>query len=109
MLHYNKDTGAMSIVAKDTGDFVFIVDNYILDNGDAVYFTVNTELEKENLVLQKKITEFTNGKAIIHLTSKETNLKIGNYLYDIEVDTADGRVDTVVGPAKFKVVGGVKY
>ena len=109
MLHYNKDTGAMSIVAKDTGDFVFIVDNYILDNGDIVYFTVNTELEKENPVLQKKITEFTNGKAIIHLTSKETDLKIGNYLYDIEVDTADGRVDTVVGPAKFKVVGGVKY
>ena len=109
MLHYNKDTGAMSIVAKDTGDFVFIVDNYILDNGDAVYFTVNTELEKENPVLQKKITEFTNGKAIIHLTSKETNLKVGNYLYDIEVDTADGRVDTVVGPAKFKVVGGVRY
>ena len=109
MLHYNKDTGAMSIVAKDTGAFVFIVDNYILDNGDVVYFTVNTELEKENPVLQKKITEFTDGKAIIHLTSKETNLRIGNYLYDIEVDTADGRVDTVVGPAKFKVVGGVKY
>ena len=109
MLHYNKDTDAMSIVAKDTGDFVFIVDNYILDNGDVVYFTVNTELEKENPVLQKKITEFTNGKAIIHLTSKETDLKIGNYLYDIEVDTADGRVDTIVGPAKFKVVGGVKY
>lgn len=109
MLHYNKDTGAMSIVAKDTGDFVFVVDNYILDNGDIVYFTVNTELEKENPVLQKKITEFTNGKAIIHLTSKETDLKVGNYLYDIEVDTADGRVDTVVGPAKFKVVGGVKY
>ena len=109
MIHYNKDTGAMSIVAKDTGDFVFIVDNYILDNGDVVYFTVNTELEKENPVLQKKITEFTDGKAIIHLTSKETNLRIGNYLYDIEVDTADGCFDTIVGPAKFKVVGGVKY
>ena len=53
MLHYNKDTGAMSIVAKDTGDFVFIVDNYILGNGDVVYFTVNTELEKEKQEAKK--------------------------------------------------------
>ena len=29
--------------------------------------------------------------------------------YDVEVDTADGRVDTVLGPAKFKVLGGVKF
>lgn len=109
MLHYNQDTKVMSIVAKDTGDFVFAIDNYILSTGDIVYFTVNTALEKENPVLQKKITDFTDGKAIIRLSPKETNLKVGDYYYDIEVDTADGRVDTVIGPCKFKVMGGVKY
>jgi len=33
----------------------------------------------------------------------------GTYYYDIQVNTADGRVDTVLGPAKFKILGGVKY
>ena len=46
MLIYDKDTKTMSIVAKDTADFVISIDNYLLDEGDRVYFTVNNELEK---------------------------------------------------------------
>ena len=29
MLIFDKDTNAMSIVAKDTGDFVISIDNYL--------------------------------------------------------------------------------
>lgn len=109
MLNYDFDTGTISMVAKDTGDFVISFDNYTLDEGDTVYFTVNDVLEKPNPRIQKVITEFENNTAIIHLTSNDTNIPIGNYYYDVEVNTLSGRVDTIMGPARFKILGGVKY
>lgn len=110
MLVIDKDTHNIKIIAKDTGDFAFELDNYFLADGDEVVFTVAEELENEQFVLQKKITEFNpDGTATIRLTSEDTNLPIGTYLYDIQINAADGRVDTVIGPAKFKVVGGVTY
>ena len=109
MLKYDEDTRKMTIIAKDTGDFTIGLKNYLLDEGDVVYFTVNTEVEKQNPLIQKVITEFVNHKAVIRLTSADTDLPIGKYLYDIQINTADGRVDTVVGPFKFQVKGGVTY
>lgn len=109
MLTIDKDTLAIKIVAKDTGDFVLTLDNYILALGDEVYFTINDGIEKEQHLLQKKITEFNEGCAVIFLTAEDTDLPVGEYYYDVQVNTADGRVDTVIGPAKFKVVGGVTY
>lgn len=110
MLNYDRDNKIITIIAKDTGDFIVSLDNYILDEGDILYFTVNDKLESPNPYIQKKITNFTDDhQAIVRLTSKDTNIPVGTYYYDIEIDTADGRVDTVVGPVKFKVLGGVKY
>lgn len=109
MLNYDKDTKAMSIIAKDTADFVVSIDNYLLDEGDRVYFTVNSELEKPEPLIQKEITTFDNYKAVVHLTTQDTDIPVGSYYYDVQVNTADGRVDTVIGPSKFKVLGGVKY
>lgn len=109
MVKFDKDTNAISIVAKDTGDFVISFDDYLLDEGDVVYFTVNDELEKANPRIQKVVNEFVENKAVIRLTTTDTNIPVGTYYYDVEVNTADGRVDTVLGPAKFKVLGGVKF
>lgn len=109
MLIFNNDTKAIKIVAKDTGDFVLSLDNYMLDTGDAVYFTVNDKLESTPPLIQKVVTSFTDHKALVRLTSRDTDMDPGDYWYDVEIDTADGRVDTVIGPAKFKVVAGVKY
>ena len=72
MLIYDKDTKAMSIVAKDTGDFIISLDNYLLDEGDTVYFTVNSELEKPEPLIQKAITTFDNYKAVVRLTTQDT-------------------------------------
>ena len=108
MLNYDLDTGTISIIAKDSGDFVLSFDSYELNEGDTVFFTVNDELEKPNPRIQKVITEFEDNTAIIRLTSQDTNIPVGSYYYDVEVDAADGRVDTIMGPLKFKVLGGVK-
>lgn len=109
MFNYDKDTNTMTIVAKDTADFVVAIKNYVLDAGDKVYFTINDKLETLEFKLQKEITNFNEGRCIVRLSSADTDLPLGTYYYDIEVNTADGRVDTVIGPAKFKVIGGVKY
>ncbi len=109
MLKYDSETKAMSIVAKDTGGFGFKLDNYSLGEGDVVYFTVNTELENPEPKIQKVITEFQSNGAAIVLTSEDTDIPVGKYYYDIQINTADGRVDTVIGPYKFNVLGGVTY
>ena len=39
--------------------------------------------------------------------SDTKNLPFGNYVYDIELTTADGFVDTFIGPATFTLTGEV--
>ena len=109
MINYNAETQTLSMIAKDTGDFVVAIDNYLLAEGDRVFFTVNDALEKETALISVVVSEFVDNKAIIHLSATDTDLAPGNYYYDIQVNTADGRVDTVLGPAKFKIAGGVKF
>lgn len=109
MLNYDNETKTIKMIAKDTGDLIINLDNYLLASGDTVYFTVNNSLEKEEALISKVITDFSQNKAIVRLTAEDTDIPVGNYYYDIQINTADGRVDTVLGPAKFKIMGGVKY
>ena len=109
MLSFDSDTKVMKMIAKDTGDFIVSLDNYLLDEGDTVIFTVNDGYDKEPALIQKKITEFDNHTAHIRITSEDSDLTIGDYMYDIQINTADGRVDTVLGPAKFKIMGGITF
>lgn len=109
MLSFDSDTKVMKMIAKDTGDFIVSLDNYLLDEGDTVIFTVNDSYDKEPALIQKKITEFDNHTAHIHITSEDSDLTTGDYMYDIQINTADGRVDTVLGPAKFKIMGGITF
>ncbi len=109
MFTIDKETNQMTIVMKDTASFDIAFDNYYLVTGDKVTFTVAREKESQEPLIQKELTEFEGGRARIQLNSDETDLPKGSYYYDIQVDTGDGRVDTVVGPAKFKVLEGVTY
>ena len=109
MLNYDKDTYKITMVRKDTGDLTVALENYLLDDGDEVVFTVNTGYDLENHLIQKRITEFQDHSAFVHLSVDDTDLEPGEYLYDVQVNTADGRVDTVIGPAKFKITGGITF
>lgn len=109
MLSYDEDTQTLSMVAKDTGELLVSLENYDITDETVLYFTVNNELEKEQPLISIAVSEFVDNKALIYLSKEDTDLTPGNYLYDIQVDTGDSRVDTVIGPAKFKILGGVKY
>lgn len=109
MFTIDKETNQMTIVMKDTASFDIAFDNYYLVTGDKVTFTVAKEKESQDPLIQKELTEFSGGIARIQLSAEDTDLPKGSYYYDIQVDTGDGRIDTVVGPAKFKVLEGVTY
>ena len=109
MFTIDKETNQMTIVMKDTASFDIAFDNYYLVTGDKVTFTVAKEKESQDPLIQKELTEFEGGRARIQLSSDDTDLPKGSYYYDIQVNTGDGRIDTVVGPAKFKVLEGVTY
>lgn len=96
----------IEVIKGDTGILELALDNYQLKAGDKVYFTVKASYDSERLIFKEQ-TEFEDGKVKFILTSKDTDLKIGMYFYDIQCNLADGRVDTVIAPAKFKVLGGI--
>lgn len=98
----------MTVIQGDTALFDIRLDNYEFVNGDVVYFTIKKNISDSVNKLQKVVNSFKNGVAQISLSSADTNLIPGNYYYDIEVNLADGRIDTIIGPAKFKVLSGVK-
>lgn len=110
MITIDLDTNNITMIKKDTASLEIALDNYKLTTGDTVILTIARELESQTPLVQKVVTTFKeDGGAVIDLTSEDTDLDIGTYKYDIQLDLADGRRDTVVGPAKFKIVGGVTY
>lgn len=109
MLKYDEDTQTLSMIAKDTGDLLVSLENYDITDDTVLYFTVNNQLEKQPPLISVAVSDFVENKALIHLSTEDTDLPPGNYLYDIQVNTGNDRVDTVIGPGKFKILGGVKY
>lgn len=81
----------------DTENITVEIADVILDTGDTIYFTVKKSIYTNVKLLQKVITSFTNGKAIIGLDPADTNeLEYGTYVYDIQWTKADESVITLV-------------
>lgn len=112
MINIDSRNNQISIIQGDTGVIDFVIDNYQLSEGDVVYFTVvDKDLPKgSEPVIKKKITEFNDGAAAINLLALDTQeLEPKKYFYDIQVNTKDGRVDTVIAPSKFVVMEGISH
>jgi hypothetical protein len=43
------------------------------------------------------------------LTSTDTSIDIGDYVYDIQLSLADGRVNSVIYPTSFEIIAGVTH
>lgn len=99
----------IKIVKGDTAIFDIATKNYIFKDGDKVYFTVKYSTEDDERVIQKVVTSFHENVAKIILSKEDTNVDVGVYVYDVQLSLLDGRVDTVVPPTKFEVIGGVTH
>lgn len=107
MFTLNSYDNRIKVVQGDTGILDLTLDNYKLKDGDTVYFTVKKNYTDVESLIVKEITSFTQGQAKIVLTSEDTNLEIGTYLYDVQCNLADGRIDTIITTSKFQVLGGI--
>jgi hypothetical protein len=78
--------------------------------GDTVYFTVREALGDTVTILQKVITGFLNGEAIIEINPVDTDsLFFKTYVYDIQWTRADGQVKTIVPASNFTILAEVTY
>ena len=110
------------MVQGDTGCIKLKLTNYPLSNGDEVKFAVTSKnvvqpavfsLKSDStpLLIEKTITEFEeDGSAMIVLNGEDTlDLPPGNYLYEIQVKTKDGRIDTVITTTRLTIMEGIIY
>lgn len=99
------DTESITIGCTDTNQIAvpFVV-------GDTIYLTIKLDINTEVKVLQKVVTTFTDGKAIVEIEPADTHeLKYGVYRYDVQLTKADGTVITLVPPSRFIIEGEVTY
>jgi len=99
------DSEVMTVSCVDT-DGVAIP----LVTGDIIYFTVKQSTGTLTKELQKVITEFTDGKAIIEIIPSDTKLlNFRQYVYDIQLTKANGTVTTIIPSSKFTIEPEVTY
>lgn len=106
-----KEAGGKVNIAMTRGDSesITVTCSVPFTSGDTVYFTVREDAES-GIVLQKVITEFADGRAIIPILPEDTEpLDFGTYLYDIQVTRAGGVVTTLIIPSRFKLNEEVTY
>ena len=104
----------MYMTRGDTENIVITLrkgkDEVALENGDKIYFTVKEDVNVEETQIQKVITEFEDGKAVITLDPKDTkHMYFGDYVYDIQYTDRSGNVKTIIRPSKFTIGGEVTY
>ena len=109
MFIIDKDN-SIRMIQGDTGSIRLTLDNYKLSSGDKVTFAMTSNSLKR-LLIKKNITEFeSDGTALIILNGKDTvDIAPGSYLYEIQVITKDGRIDTVIPMTRFKIMEGMIY
>ena len=78
--------------------------------GDKITMTVKESEYRKEILFQKNVTEFQDGKAIIEITPEDTkNFHFAGYVYDIQLTGADGTVTTIIKPAIFEVMKEVTH
>ena len=105
----------IKIVQGDTGCIRLKINNYPLSEGDEVIFGLASKpqpqvIEQTNdLLIRKTVTDFDEeGCAHIFIEGEDTlDLEPGVYLYEIQVNTKDGRIDTVVNATKLTILEGI--
>ena len=81
-----------------------------LITGDIIYLTVKHSVNTEEKVLQKVVTQFEDGNAIIEITPDDTkDIPFKTYVYDIQLNRVDGTVSTIVPPSNFTIDREVTY
>lgn len=89
------DTAVLEIELTDQND-----NTYTMSNTDKLKFTVKGSVKDTDPLIQITAT----GSNVINITSSHTkNLNFGIYKYDVELNTSDGKVYTVIPCNNFEI------
>ena len=93
------DTARLTVTITDgTGQ------PYIVQNDDVVTLTVKKDVKDTEVLIEKKLT----GGDTFHIEPKDTaTLDFGKYKYDVQINTAEGEVYTVIPPTTFELLAEV--
>ncbi|MDF2841757.1 MAG: ArtI [Herbinix sp.] len=99
------DSESIAVMFRDSdGNHIPLV------TGDTIYFTVKKSILDTEKKLQKIITTFIDGKAIVQIDPIDTkNLPYGKYVYDVQLTKSSGNVTTLITPSDFVICGEVTY
>lgn len=91
--------GMIRVHRKNTGTIYIKKKNYIFQVGDIITLTVKTFIGSTETLIKKeiKVTD-PKEKIEIRFESEDTDLKEGEYFYDIRIDYANGDISTVIYP-----------
>ena len=99
------DSEAIKVTVKDTSGNIIP-----LASGDTIYFTVRENVLGKTKIIEKIITEFDDGKALINIDPQDTkDLRFASYVYDIQLTKENGTVKTIIPPSQFIITGEVTY
>lgn len=77
---------------------------YPLETGNIIYFTVKEQSDFENALIEKTITSFPDGVALVDILPEDTNnLDWRAYVYDIRWKRPDGSVKTLIERSGFEL------
>lgn len=98
----NQQTGEFDLYATRGDTWIFTVDltDYEVQEGDTLTFTLAAEVGGDAI-----ITQTIQADQSFYIT--ETQLEVGTYVYDVQLNTSHGEVFTVITPAVFEVTGEV--
>ena len=78
-------------------------EEYELQEGDALVFTVKSSVNDKEKLIQK-------SGAVININPQDTqDLDYGKYVYDVQITLANGTVNTIIEPSVFKIASEVSW
>lgn len=80
-------------------------EEYELQPGDQLTFTVRKTVYSPEIVIQKTLTDIE----VPIFPSDTNNLSFGDYVYDVQLNFANGDINTVIPPSLFQVMEEVTY
>lgn len=100
----------LAMTRGDSESITVICTSDPFESGDMVTMTLRPDVD-EAIALQKVVTEFNDGAAVIGIAPADTsNLTMDmDYVYDIQVTRANGTVTTLVKPSRFTIEEEVTY
>lgn len=99
----------IKITRGDSGVFTLTVKQGDSDydyTNDTVIFTVKKNTNTDEVLIQKTIQY---GEDVIIMPEDTRDLAYGDYVYDVQLTTVGGYVDTIITPNKFTVTPEVTF